>query len=229
MAGSGESRGGQEPALPAVGAELRPWWPPLAASLAAYLALALAARAVGADLPGSVSVGLPFLFLPILYLRWRRLPLRFGAFSWPFVFSVASYAPFAAWAALAAPGSEWFYRSLASTVTAFPAVVFWGFDTFLHVGAVDYFTKRVVQFEAELRFGVRRALAIQTAVWSLGHVVEWFWLRLLLGDAGAAVFLVSAGLVTGLAYQRWKNALGLMAGHFLVNVTAAAYSAFLFA
>lgn len=222
MPGGGESPGAVGARATPGRGELRPWWPLLALPVSAYVALALGARALGADLPGSVAVGAPFLFVPLVYLTWRRVPLRFGGLGRPFVLSAASYAPFAAWAALAAPGSEWYYRSLASTVTTWPLVVFWAADTFFHVGAVDYFTKRVVQFEAELRFGASRALALQTVAWSLGHVVEWLWLRLLLGDAGAAVFLVSAGVVTGLAYQRWKSASGLMAGHFLVNVTAAA-------
>ena len=224
MSGGGESRGEAGALARPEAGELRPWWPLFALPISAYLALACGARALGAELPGSIAVGVPFLFVPLLYLAWLRVPLRFGSVGRPFVLSAASYAPFAAWVALAAPGSEWYYRSLASTVTTWPLVVFWGADTFFHVGAVDYFTKRVVQFEAELRFGGRPALALQTAAWSLGHVVEWLWLRLLLGDAGAAVFLVSAGVVTGLAYQRWKNAAGLMAGHFLVNVTAAAFA-----
>ncbi len=228
MAQGGESRGPEGGAPRPGGGELRPWWPLFVLALSAYLALALVARALGADLPGSAAVGVPFLFVPLLYLAGRRLPLRLGGFGRPFLLSAASYAPFAAWAALAAPGSEWFYRSLAATVTTFPAVVFWAADTFLHVGAVDYFTKRVVQLEAELRFGAHKALALQTVAWSLGHVVEWLWLRLLLGEAGAALFLVSAGVVTGLAYARWKNAAGLMTGHFLVNLTAAAYSVALF-
>ncbi len=225
----GGARGGETRATEAAGrGELRPWWPLFALPASTYLALVLLARALGTEFPGSVAVGGPFLLVPALYLAWRKHPLRLGGLGRPFLFSAAAYAPYAAWAALAAPSSEWFYRSLASTVTSWPLVVFWAADTFLHVGAVDYFTKRVVQFEAELRFGARNALALQTAAWSLGHVVEWLWLRLLLGDAGAAVFLVSAGLVTGLAYQRWKNAAGLMVGHFLVNVTAAAYAVALF-
>lgn len=210
------------------GGELRPWWPPFVLGLAGYGGLALAGSAFGVVLPGSVAVGVPFLLVPVLYLTWRGLPLRFGALGRPFVFSAASYAPFALWAALAAPASEGFYRALAATVTAWPLVAFWAADTFFHVGAQDYFTKRVVQFEAELRFGPLNALGLQLLAWSVGHVVEWLWLRLLFGDLGAAVFLVSAGLVTGLAYQRWKSASGLMVGHFLVNVTAALYSVALY-
>lgn len=172
--------------------------------------------------PDSIHVGVPFLLVPVLYLAWRRLPPGFGNLDRPFVWSAAAYAPFALWVAAAAPGSSAYFSALAHSIATLPALLWWSVDTFFHVGAVDYFTKRIVQSEAEVVWGPKRALLIQWAAWSAGHVVEWMWLRFILGDAGAALFLVFSGLATGLAYMRWKNVGGLMVGHFLVNVTAAA-------
>lgn len=172
--------------------------------------------------PDSIHVGVPFLLVPVVYLAWRHLPLTFGDIDRSFVWSAAAYAPFALWVAAAAPGSSAYFSALALSIASLPLLLWWSVDTFFHVGAVDYFTKRIVQREAEAVWGPKRALLVQWAAWSVGHVVEWMWLRILLGDAGAALFLGLSGLVTGLAYMRWKNVGGLMVGHFLVNVTAAA-------
>jgi hypothetical protein len=190
----------------------------VAAAVAGYAAL----QAVGGALPDSVKIGVPFLALPLALSRLWGRPWQLGALDRTFVLSAAVYAPFAAVAAWAAQGAAWFYAPLASTVAVAPLAGLWALDTFIHVGAVDYFTKSVVQLEAEPRFGRWNAFALQVGAWSAGHVVEWLWLRLLLGDAAAAAYLVSAGVVTGLAYMKWRNVLGLMVGHLCVNVAAAA-------
>jgi hypothetical protein len=197
-------------------------WAVAAAAAAVYAAIALADRAASIGLPDSVKVGVPFLLLPLVGLRLLKQPYALGSLDRTFLLSAASYVPYAIWASAAAGSAPWFYRPVADSVSSFPFVLWWSADTFFHVGAVDYFTKRVVQREVEARAGRWNALWLQWGVWSAGHVVEWLWLRLILGDTAAALFLVSAGLVTGLAYMRWKNVLGLMVGHFLVNVAAAA-------
>ena len=183
-----------------------------------YLALALAAR----DVPDSVKIGVPFLALPAAFIIARGKRLAVGRLDLTLLYSAAVYAPFAVIAAVAAPGARWFYAPLALAVAGPAGAAWWAADTFFHVGAVDFFSKRVVQSEAEVRFGPARALLIQLFVWSGAHAIEWLWLRQLFGDLGAAAYLVAAGIITGLAYIRWRNVLGLMIGHFLVNVCAAA-------
>jgi hypothetical protein len=123
---------------------------------------------------------------------------------------------------LAVPGAPAkYFAGLPATALVLPGGLLWAAATFLHVGAVDYFTKRVVQRESEVLWGSRRSQAIQFVAWAVGHIVEWFWLRDILGDAGAWTFLLAAGAVTGWAYARWRSVLGLMAGHLMVNVVAA--------
>jgi hypothetical protein len=190
----------------------------IAVAVAGYAAL----QAVGGGLPDSVKIGVPFLVLPLAAARLWGRPWQLGAIDRTLAFSAAAYAPFAVAVALSARGAAWYFAPLAATVTAAPLAGLWALDTFIHVGAVDYFTKAIVQREAEPRFGRWNAFALQVVAWSAGHIVEWFWLRLLFGGPAAALYLVSAGAVTGLAFMKWRNVLGLMVGHFCVNVAAAA-------
>jgi len=196
---------------------------------AIYAAFSAAILFLRWPVPDSIHVGVPFLFLPVVYLVRRRLPLAVGKVDRTFAWSASAYAPFALWVAAAAPGASAYFSALALSIATPLLLVGWAVDTFFHVGSVDYFTKRIVQLEVEKVWGPKRALLVQWAAWSAGHVVEWLWLRFLLGDAGAAAFLVLSGLVTGLAYMRWKNVGGLMLGHFLVNATAAAIAATFYA
>jgi len=187
-----------------------------------YVAIGLAASAAAVAVPDSVRVGVPFLFLPILVLRWAGQPWDLGGLNRTLAYSAAVYAPFAVWLALGIPTSPQTYAPGAAALTGGAVVVWWSIDTFFHVGAVDYITKRVVQHESAALFGERRSLVFSVVAWSLGHVVEWLWLRAALGEIGAAAFLVLAGIATAMAYARWKNVLGLMIGHFLLNVAVAA-------
>lgn len=220
---------------PAAGKVARATAQPTARSLTAaglvsstYLSFYVLKSQAGIAVPDSIAVGVPFLLIPFLYLRSVGQAPELGALDLTFLLSAAAYAPFALWVAAAAPGAAWFFAPYAATVSSFPFVLWWSVDTFFHVGAVDYFTKRVVQHEAEARWGAWNGLWCQVAAWGAGHLIEWLWLRLLLGDLPAAAFLVLAGFVTGLAYMRWKNVLGLMVGHFLVNVAAAAAAVVLY-
>jgi len=202
------------------------------AQVAVVVALALALYALlqfaFPKAPESVKVGVPFLALPLAAIVLLRKAPDLGRLDRTLLFSAAAYAPFAAVAAAAAPSAAWFYAPLAATLGSLSAALWWAVDTFVHVGAVDFFTKRVVQREAEARWGAWKAVWVQLAVWSAGHVLEWTWLRLILGDVFAAAYLVAAGVVTGLAYLRWKNVGGLMFGHFLVNVSAAISAVWLY-
>ncbi len=100
----------------------------------------------------------------------------------------------------------------------------WAFLTLLQVSTIDFFTRRVVQLELERAWGPGWGLLAGFAAWAGGHVLEYLWLRELMTPPGAALFLGLAGALTGLVYWRTKNALGLMAGHFLLNALVAALS-----
>jgi hypothetical protein len=194
----------------------------VAAAVVAYAAFFLAERALGRELPGAIKVGIPFLALPLAALWAWGERLELGRVDRTFLWSVAAYAPFAAWTFFLVRASPTYLPGLALEVATVPLALDWALRNFLHVGAIDFFTKRIVQREAALRWGAWPGFGVQVAAWSAGHVVEWTWLREMGGDVDAAVFLVSAGIVTGLAYLRWRNVAGLMVGHFLVNVALAA-------
>ena len=89
------------------------------------------------------------------------------------------------------------------------AAAWWAFLTLIQVSSVDFFTKRIVQ------------LAAQFAAWCGAHVVEYMWLKDLTGPAGAVLFLGITGALTGLLYLRTKNVLGMMAGHWFLNIAIA--------
>lgn len=193
-----------------------------AVGAAGYVGLRAAAAAAGADLPDAVGVGVPFLLWPAVALWWWGQPAEWGKFDRTFALSAAAYAPFALWVVLAVPDAPpKYFAALPGLAFAFPSGPLWALATFVHVGSVDYFTKRVVQLESESLWDPARAQLVQLVAWSAGHVVEYLWLREVLGDVGAAAFLVSAGVVTGWAFARWKCVVGLMFGHLLVNVAAA--------
>jgi hypothetical protein len=188
------------------------------AAAALYVGLVLSAP----GLPEAVKVGVPFLLLPAAAILLLGKPLDLGRLDRTFAISAASYAPFAALAAAAAPGAAWYYAPLAASAAGASPAALWAASTFVHVGAVDFFSKRVVQSEAHARFGARAGVAVSVAVWSGVHIIEWQWLRFIFGEAGAAAYLVAAGIVTAYAYLAWRNVLGLMVGHTLVNVAALA-------
>jgi hypothetical protein len=97
----------------------------------------------------------------------------------------------------------------------------WAFYTFIQVSSVDFFTKRIVQLEVWQAWGKSWGLAAQFAAWSGAHVVEYMWLKDLTGPAGAILFLGTTGALTGLLYLRTKNVLGMMVGHWLLNLILA--------
>lgn len=97
----------------------------------------------------------------------------------------------------------------------------WNIFTAMNVIPVDYFSKRIVQFETESLFGAKIAFAVQVAVWCAAHVPEFMWLNGILGNFGAAAFILVSGMLTGLAYWKTKNVWGLMLGHWALNAIIA--------
>lgn len=97
----------------------------------------------------------------------------------------------------------------------------WALLTLLQVSSVDFFTRRVVQLEVERAWGPGQGLLAGFIAWCAGHVLEYGWLRGLMGPPGTLLYIGLAGVLTGIVYWRTKNALGLMAGHFILNLLAA--------
>lgn len=193
----------------------------LAVPVLVYAALVAVEVAGGVDLPEFAKVGFPFLVLPLAWVWWRGEPQGLGRIDRAFVLSVLVYAPFSLWAVLATRGSPAYLEALAASVATPASALAWGAMTFVHVGAVDHFTKRVVQHEATARWGMAAGFWLGLAAWLVGHVLEWTWLRGVDGNVGAAAFILATGVATGLAYARWRNVWGLMVGHLLVNVCLA--------
>jgi len=116
----------------------------------------------------------------------------------------------------------WGYRMAPATA------VIWAFYTFIQVSSVDFFTKRIVQLEVWQAWGKSWGLAAQFAAWSGAHVIEYMWLKDLAGPAGAILFLGTTGALTGLLYLRTKNVLGMMVGHWLLNLILAGVAVIFF-
>lgn len=101
------------------------------------------------------------------------------------------------------------------------AAASWAILTFLQVSSVDFFTKRIVQLEVWEAWGPAWGMAAQFCAWCGAHMLEYMWLKDLTGPAGAVLFLGITGALTGLLYYRTRNVLGMMAGHWLLNVLLA--------
>jgi hypothetical protein len=99
--------------------------------------------------------------------------------------------------------------------------VAWALLTLIQVSSVDFFTKRIVQLEAERRWGPSIAMGAQFAAWCIGHFPEYFWLKDLTTPFGAVVFLGFTGATTGWFFYKTKNVLGMMLGHWLLNLLLA--------
>ena len=102
------------------------------------------------------------------------------------------------------------------------AVVPWAILTLMQVSTVDFFTKRIVQLEVEKRWGPGTGMLAQFAAWCGAHVIEYMWLKDIAGPAGAILFLGITGAVSGAVFWRTKNVLGMMAGHWILNLVLAA-------
>ena len=62
----------------------------------------------------------------------------------------------------------------------------------------------------------------QFLAWCGAHVIEYGWLKDIAGPAGAVLFLAVTGAVSGAVYWKTKNVLGMMAGHWILNLLLAA-------
>ncbi len=88
----------------------------------------------------------------------------------------------------------------------------------MNVVPVDFFTKRIVQWEIHLKYGHVPAVLLSVAVWILGHYMEIVYLASVGDMASSLLFIAVTGLATALLYQVTKDVSGQMAGHLLINI-----------
>jgi membrane protease YdiL (CAAX protease family) len=171
------------------------------------------------EFPSSaLAMFISFLVIPAIFLAVglpsKRGP-KLGRFDGKFVISLLLYQIFTLWLFVYIPKNPGFFSdfSLGST-EHISYILLVG----LYVPPVDFFTRRFIQSEVAHTFGPWAGFLAGTAAWLVGHIPEVLWLSELMGLAGSATFIVVSGLVTGLIYMRYKNVLGLMGGHWLLNI-----------
>jgi hypothetical protein len=164
-----------------------------------------------------LAVAVSFLALPALWLWYRGRAQDLGGLDAGLLSGLALYLAFTVWVLLYVPRDPGFFLDFQDPNASAPEVLASVLLTAVHVMPVDYFCRRVVQLEAERHWGPWWGFATATCAWGLGHVVEWFWLKELMGPLGATAFIAVAGVTTGLLYMKWHNAIGLMLGHAALN------------
>jgi len=166
----------------------------------------------------AIAMFVSFLVIPAICLALgvpSKRGSRLGRFDFKFVISLLIYQIFTLWLLVYLPRNPGFFSdfSLGST-DHISYLIMVG----LYVPPVDFFTRRIIQSEVTNTFGPWAGFWAGTLAWLVGHIPEVFWLSELMGPTGSAIFIVISGLVTGLLYMRYKNVLGLMTGHWLLNV-----------
>ena len=161
-----------------------------------------------------VSVFISFMMIPIIVLVLIKKPLRLGKIDKGFVYGILVYLFFFFWII-----SYYFFNPEFFDVFN---VKGWNFVLYniliiMNVMPVDFFSKRIIQSEIAKGFGERSGMFVQIIAWMLGHVYELFWLKDLMGCAGALLFIAGSGVITGFVYSKTKNVLGFMIGHWMLN------------
>lgn len=188
-----------------------------AAFLALELTLPLTPLAPGHE----IAVFSGFFLVPLAILLYTKRKPELGKLDLGFFFGILLYMLFAIPLLLLIPSHTQYFSAYRMAPAA---AVVWALLTFIQVASVDFFTKRIIQLEVWNAWGAGWGMVAQFAVWSAGHVPEYLWLKDLAGPAGAVLFLGVTGALTGLLYYRTRNVLGMMAGHWLLNVLVAAAS-----
>jgi hypothetical protein len=167
-----------------------------------------------------------FLAVPFTILLWTRRKPELGEPDRGFLAGIGMYLLFLLPLLALVPSNPEYFRGYRMEPPAFAA---WAFLTLIQVTSVDFFTKRIVQLEAGRLWGPGRGMLAQFAVWCGAHVIEYGWLRDIAGPAGAILFLGVTGAVSGAVYWKTKNVLGMMAGHWMLNLLLAAAAVLYFA
>lgn len=160
-----------------------------------------------------------FLAVPFtLLLQTRRKP-ELGGLDRGFFAGIGMYLLFLSPLLALVPMHPEYFRGYRM---AAPALGAWAFLTLIQVSSVDFFTKRIVQLEVEKLWGPGKGMLAQFAAWSGAHVIEYMWLQDIATPAGAVLFLGITGATSGAVYWKTKNVLGMMAGHWILNLLLAA-------
>jgi len=162
-----------------------------------------------------VSVFISFMMVPVTILVLMKKPFMLGNFDKGFVYGIAVYLLLFLWVF-----SYYFFNPEFFDVFN---VKGWNFVLYniliiMNVMPVDFFSKRIIQAEIAKRFGEMNGMFVQMGAWMLGHVYELFWLKDLMGCAGALLFIAVSGVITGFVYSKTKNVLGFMIGHWMLNL-----------
>ncbi|MBM4249366.1 MAG: CPBP family intramembrane metalloprotease [Euryarchaeota archaeon] len=162
-----------------------------------------------------LAVFIGFLAVPFTILLFTRRSPELGGLDRGFLAGIGTYLLFLLPLLALVPMNPEHFRWYR---TAAPGLSGWAFFTLIQVASVDFFTKRIVQLEVERAGGPAWGILAQFLAWAGAHVLEYGWLKDLAGPAGAVLFLGLTGAVTGLVYWRTKNVLGMMAGHWILNL-----------
>jgi hypothetical protein len=165
-----------------------------------------------------LAVFVGFLAVPFTVLLFTRRKPKLGGLDRGFLAGIGMYLLFLLPLLALIPSNPDYFRGFRMMAPVFAA---WAFLTLIQVSSVDFFTKRIVQLEVEKLWGPGRGMLAQFAVWCGAHVIEYGWLKDIAGPVGAILFLGVTGAVTGAVYWRTKNVLGMMAGHWLLNLLLA--------
>ena len=162
-----------------------------------------------------VSVFISFMMVPVTILVLMKKPFMLGNFDKGFVYGIAVYLLLFLWVF-----SYYFFNPEFFDVFN---VKGWNFVLYniliiMNVMPVDFFSKRIIQAEIAKGFGEMNGMFVQMGAWMLGHVYELFWLKDLMGCAGALLFIAVSGVITGFVYSKTKNVLGFMIGHWMLNL-----------
>jgi|GEM_PF-1489002 len=161
------------------------------------------------------SVFISFMMVPLLLLFLLKKPLKLGKIDKGFVYGILVYLLLLLWIL-----PYYFFNPEFFDVFNVSGADFITFNVLIimNVMPVDFFSKRVIQLEIAEGFGEMIGMYAQIIVWMVGHVYELFWLKELMGCAGALLFIAFSGIITGFVYSKTKNVLGFMIGHWMLNL-----------
>ncbi len=166
-----------------------------------------------------LAVFIGFLAVPFTVLLHTRRKPKLGGLDRGFLAGIGMYLLFLLPLLALVPTNPDYFRNYRMPAPAFAA---WAFFTLIQVASVDFFTKRIVQLEVETSWGPGKGMLAQFLAWAGAHIIEYFWLKDIAGPAGAILFLGVTGAASGVVYWRTKNVLGMMAGHWILNILLAA-------
>jgi len=162
-----------------------------------------------------VATFVAFLFIPVLLLTITGRKLELGNRDHGLLISIIGYQFFALWLISYYWVNPDYYKEY--EIFSGDHLLYLALVAF-YVPPVDFFTRRVVHLEIERGFGKKMGLIVGTVAWMVGHSWEVIWLSELTGVVSSFLFILVSGVVTGLLYLRYKNVLGLMVGHWMVNL-----------